>query len=419
MIIHPNLLQHLLSDTGRIVRHHKKLSIAKGEHFNIFSVLKIESRENNTHSAFLAELLDPKGSHRMGDVFLRLFFQTINTKQEVKDLLFERFINSTKTKVTKEFHIGKRSDEDLEGGRIDIFLKNGDHCICIENKIYAPDQNVQIQRYCNYNPTKNTVFYLTLKGDEPNDDSRGELKSDTDYYNLSYKKNIIEWLELCLKEVANFPSLRESINQYILLIKKLTHTLNTEQDKELFDVIIKNIEASRYIVDNYDRMVNRLKNRFRDDLKVALETHFKEGPYDIRYDKKVENKYSQLWIHFKSNPQPQILFGIEPFSGQGHKDGHLFIGLYDKERSPFLKDVKEENKLSEQWRHVRYFKTDKGNPINFSHDYTIKKLADKDGYKDYLQLISNTIIEFVEDYKKMLPAILFEERSQTINDESK
>lgn len=71
----PNLsnIADLLHNTNRVIAHHHEISRAKGEHFNLFSVLKIESRENNTHSAFLAELLDPKGCHLQGSIFLKLF----------------------------------------------------------------------------------------------------------------------------------------------------------------------------------------------------------------------------------------------------------------------------------------------------------------------------------------------------------
>ena len=38
--------------------------------FNFFRVMRIHSRENRTHSALLANLLDPNGSHGQGPLFL-------------------------------------------------------------------------------------------------------------------------------------------------------------------------------------------------------------------------------------------------------------------------------------------------------------------------------------------------------------
>ena len=46
----------------------------KGENYNLFSILNIERYELK-HSALIANLLDPKGSHGCGDAFLRAFFE--------------------------------------------------------------------------------------------------------------------------------------------------------------------------------------------------------------------------------------------------------------------------------------------------------------------------------------------------------
>jgi len=45
--------------------------------FNIFSILRAERNERFTHSAFIAELLNPNGSHCQGAIFLKLFLDEI------------------------------------------------------------------------------------------------------------------------------------------------------------------------------------------------------------------------------------------------------------------------------------------------------------------------------------------------------
>lgn len=66
-------IEKLLSDTSE--NRTKALEKLKesGENFNIFSILKMESKENDTHSAFLGELLNPNGSHLKEDLFLSAF----------------------------------------------------------------------------------------------------------------------------------------------------------------------------------------------------------------------------------------------------------------------------------------------------------------------------------------------------------
>ena len=61
-----------ISRVTEMYNRHRKLS---GEEFNIFSVMSMEADEVFTHSALLAELLNPKGSHGLGSMPLQLFLK--------------------------------------------------------------------------------------------------------------------------------------------------------------------------------------------------------------------------------------------------------------------------------------------------------------------------------------------------------
>ena len=399
----PNL-NYLLENTKRLLDHHQKLTIAKGEHFNLFSVLGIESRENKTHSAFLAELLDPKGSHKQEEKFLKLFLEVVGKElpegNAVEDLT-AKFVNTTNTTVITEFSIGKRNDKNKEGGRLDILIRNGNDYICIENKIYAIDQKAQIERYRNYNIGSNKVFYLTLKGEDPHQDSKGDLESGEHFFNISYQDHIIAWLELCLREVPNLTSVREAINQYILLIKKLTNTLHMEQEKELQSLIATYLEESRYIARKYDKIISDFQAKFRKDVEKGLKE--KLPLYEIEKGKKpIGNKYSKLWIYKKEWKESGFKFGIEPFSGRGHGNGYLFVGLYNKNES--LNNISEKHRLSAWWKQTQPILTEDGNRIKFQDVYTLKILARADS-EDYLILLNKvvgTAVEFVQEYEKEL-----------------
>lgn len=400
-------LEHLLQNTKKIVQHHKEIIEAKGDHFNIFSVLGIESRENKTHSAFLSELLNPKGNHHQKDVFLKLFLQVVNkeiSRKEGEPDLIERFINSAKTEVVTEFTIGKRNDVDKEGGRVDIFLKNRNNIICIENEIYASDQYAQIERYCNYKEEYNTVFYLTLKGEDPHQNSRGELESGEHFFNISYSDHIVEWLELCLKEVPNLTSVREAINQYILIIKKLTNTLNMKQEKELQNLMANYLEESKYVATKYEKMVASFQEKFRKDIEDQLQKEL--SGYEVHRDEQVESKYSKLWIFRKEWKEQGFKFGLEPFSGKGHGNGYLFVGLFDKNNLEIIKDIPEEGRLNNWWKHTRPILTEAGNEIKMQDLYTLNILANPER-SNYLALLNRVIkktVEFINEYEKELPA---------------
>jgi hypothetical protein len=404
-------IKGLLKNTKQIIEHQNEMKIAKGEHFNLFSVLKMETKEDGTHSAFIAELLNPKGSHELDDIFLHLFLEAINHKENLKQNK-EDFITE-KASVTTEFYIGKVNLDSENGGRIDVFLKDkNENTISIENKINAPDQPKQVKRYCNYNTSKNTVYYLTLNGKSPSNDSKLELEVDVHFFNISYREHIIHWLELCLKEVPNFSGLREGINQYILLIKKITNTMDTKYQTELLDLMMSNIEEAKFIATNYDSALITLKDNFRRDLMSKLEVDLRAN-YDLDLgDEPKLTRISQLWIHLKSTPD--FLFGIESFSGHGHKNGDMFVGLMSRsiKKSQILMSLPEENKINDGWRQIRFLKTEDLSPINLSNNSTIKILNNKgkenqSSYKKLLNTCYEQILGFVKDYEKVLPEELF------------
>jgi hypothetical protein len=407
-------LTNLLDHTCKTIKYQEKITKLKGEHFNLFSVLDIEARENKTHSNFIAELLDPKGCHLRGSVFLELFLKVLAKEIKVKkdDLsLTEKFINSAKTRVKKEFYIGKRDDKKKTGGRIDIHISNGRNSISLENKIYALDQYCQVERYCNYNKTGNTILYLTLHGEDASEESKGCLEAGSDYFNISYKEHITEWLELCLKEVPNLTSVRESINQYIQLIKKLTHNLNMEQEKELHETMSRYLEEASYIANNYEEMISGFRERFRDDLHSFLKDKFDLDKYTLENGLSVNSKYSQLWININKFDKEEIKYGIESFSGKGHDNGDMFVGLLDMKESEILNDIEPENKKNQYWRFTRNIETKDGNRINLHHMYTIKILANPqiDKYEKMLENVGNQVLEFVHDYEKILSAEVIQE----------
>jgi hypothetical protein len=258
--------KQLLSRLGSIVKHHKELSRLSGADFNIFRIIHVTCDELK-HSAFLSELLNPRGSHGQGDVFLRLFvhkFGIENFQCETAEALVEK-------------HVGQLTE--TEGGRIDILIDDhqGNHII-IENKIYAGDQDNQLIRYHNF--SKQNLFYLNLYGvdaspkSNTNDKFGKKLVCGKDYKLLSYKIDILEWLELCLKETVSMPLLREGITHYINLIKHLTgETINKAMQKEIVNLITEsptNLANAKEIANNYTEAQSHLLWGFWKALKNEL-----------------------------------------------------------------------------------------------------------------------------------------------------
>ena len=291
-------IQHLLTHISAINMKYEQIAEITGENFNVFKILGLTTNEVRTHSAFIAELLDPKGSHGCKDAFLKLFVeklrsiindQTNESKEKGNQILdrINKFIGSDKCKANVEYHIGEINEEKTVGGRIDILLRDhnnhDNHEIIIENKIYAYEQENQLIRYYNYNKNAPIIF-LTLYGGKPN--SANGLKEFEHFLCISYKEDVKNWLEQCLKETINKPLLRETITQYINLIKHLTNqTMNDIMKNEMIKEIIKsseNILAAIEIANNIDNIKNVIFSNFfkslnTEGVKINLKVHSYDG----------------------------------------------------------------------------------------------------------------------------------------------
>jgi hypothetical protein len=245
-------IQNLLNQVGIIVKKNNEILDAIGGRFNVFNIIGLASDEVRLHSALLAELLRPNGSHGLKYEFLKDFIEQLNIKD---------FDYKTAT-VKVELVIGNVTD--IEGGRIDIVLvdKNG-FAIIIENKIYAGDQNAQLIRYNNYAKAnhygKYKILYLTLDGHIADKKSTGNT---IEYTPISYAKDILNWLEVCLSRAVRLPIIRETISQYITLIKQLTNQdMNTINKDEVVNTILSNtanIDSAFYIAANISALKDRI-----------------------------------------------------------------------------------------------------------------------------------------------------------------
>lgn len=240
---------------GKIEKLHE-CAERTGKNFNVFSILHRESDEVKTHSAIIAELLNPLGSHSQGTLFLKLFLEKLlqgrNTNLKCgKDGLSDEYLKKFEVGVEVSF-VGKNKEGKTEQSRIDILIEKNDDCVVIENKIWANDQPRQLERYHEYATRKSEdpiLIYLTPDGAGPKKHTLGDLPED-EVICLSYCKDIIEWVDACIKEAeaAHIPQISETLHQYQMTIRKLTGKLPPEveelnEDEKLKGRIIKHLQC--------------------------------------------------------------------------------------------------------------------------------------------------------------------------------
>lgn len=198
-----------MNHENELLKHTKHFIMENGvnyshaREFNIFTLLRELHDEVNLHSAFLADLLNPDGTHNCKTTFLELFLEQVGVPVRP----------SSVHTVRHEFH------------NMDIFLVTDSGCIIIENKIYAGDQPHQLQRYYNYAKSQGYssiyVVYLTLYGDSPPKQSQGNINPEF-LYPISYADDVATWIGSCTHQIHEHAHIREILIQYQQVLTQLT-----------------------------------------------------------------------------------------------------------------------------------------------------------------------------------------------------
>lgn len=345
-------INNLLQQVTIIQKKYDEIAKITGENFNIFSVMNMEYKEVNTHSAIIGELLNPKGSHGQGDVFLKLFVEEIRNHFGSYILLndFENLVNDKICERT----ISRDVDwENVSGGRIDLIIEDNQQILIIENKLYAIDQEYQLIRYKNYadNKTKKKAIflYLTLDGKEleneksytsegglyiqgnnfsykENDKFKKIIKENNKYnclyYPISYETNIINWIEKCLEKTHSLPIIRETLVQYLHLIKKITNqSTNDKMSEEIKKIILssdENIKGAIAVFDSNPKQI--ICEEFFNRIKKELGTDFNCENYNTI---SIGKQFSGMFISKKLN----VLLWFEEDYNQ------LRLGIIDENKN--------------------------------------------------------------------------------------
>ena len=148
--------------------------------FNLFDVLKIERRELQ-HSALLAWLLDPRGSHGLRDYFLRRFLSEAAASASERGMADVTPLDVDGWKFGDIEVATERHDIDV----LLIDVTDGFVCL-IENKIGAGEHSGQLSRYLEtvereYEGLSPFPIFLTPDGVEPESEDDVERYVPLDY----------------------------------------------------------------------------------------------------------------------------------------------------------------------------------------------------------------------------------------------
>ena len=212
---------NLLTVAGRVYERHWA---NRPRTFNVFTVLRSASDEVNLHSRFLHAVLDHK--------------DPASGRRENLEAFVEGVAKAP------DFSLENASVE-RESGGIDLLISSGRGAIVIENKIWAGDQERQLERYRDelvergYGPGAIRLLYLTPFGDKPSEQSAGRIPVEAIQL-VSYREDLGEWLTGCQRRAFDDPGLREAIAQYRGLIMTMTNSgYEAERMSELKELLLR------------------------------------------------------------------------------------------------------------------------------------------------------------------------------------
>jgi hypothetical protein len=320
----PAAIRDLLNKAGSIVEKYDAIARETGRNFNVFYITDTW-KDEVTVCRVLAELLDPKGKHGQGSVYLRLFLrECLGIKDDsMPDYEIE------KLSVTPERAIDNNR-------RIDIAIEGNKRFIPIEVKIESGDLDGQCHDYCMYARFYDSdakIVYLTNFGDMPSKKSKGSLKDD-DIIPISFMEDIVHWLEKCLALPTTIrkPPVREILIQFISAIRKFTNQLEDGQMTE-----IKSLLKSEQDMRDAKTIMDAFEERRREKVREFFEEFHKRfhkrfcgtlepiKPEDYDYERK-PGICELAYMYDNKSEDETVIFVLTTGVG-GKEDSYLLMGF--------------------------------------------------------------------------------------------
>lgn len=305
--------------------------------FSLFDYIRTDEMGIST---CIASLLDPKGKHGQGDVFLNEFIKSTASVS-----------NWATTSEHCQIFTEKQANDQR---RIDIFLKFDNGFIGIENKPWANDQKDQLRDYANFlKRTSNggnwLLIYLCNRDPSENTINDGLLKEISlsgNFIRLNYDE-IIDWLWCCYS-AARSQTVRVFIEEFAKFIKSnINGELDMSESNEIISTILKspeNIESSFHVYQAIGSLKRRLLENFKQDLIGELR----------------KNNHEIVWEDSLYESKRYSGFGVKLSNSQ---DKHLRFEFDRSELNSFLWGIKRDSEsvkyAHETWLEINKLMSDK------------------------------------------------------------
>lgn len=256
-----------------------------GEKISIYKKIKSELNKNhaldfnpieiffsigeNKLSQIITFFLNPDERHFQGSLYLEPFLQYLRKEFEIDIPAFKEIIS-----IRTEYPIDNRR-------RIDVCIvyktENSDHCIAIENKIWAIDQENQLNDYNlflkNKFPDKYHLLYLNPHGTNPSKESitPEELKDNSRIKILNHSKGTLNLIDQWISVTRPQP-IRDFLNHTKNYLEKEINNLKfMDMEEAIIEAITtEKLEAAFAINNALQPLKNKVAKEFENQLISTL-----------------------------------------------------------------------------------------------------------------------------------------------------
>lgn len=246
------------------------------------------------HAQFLSYILDSNRPHGFGDIYLRSFLQIAaeDAHEQLSDTPGLRPIDIHLLSFEEARVIREKDDIDL---RIIIpqSAKNsqGEIVLAFELKIKSSETPKQLQKYTEilnklYPFARIVRFYLTLKGDDPNEQNKATWVA------VSLDRVIDRFENLCQKEVGSDDA-RSFVRAYTKMMRRKHVPSERSRERELAQILwAKHKEALDFLVDQRPNANRDFLDHLIEKREVISKAVSPEG-FTIKVD---ENRAGSGWL---------------------------------------------------------------------------------------------------------------------------
>ena len=294
-------MQELIGRVVDIVEEYRSKREQIGLDYNVFTLMDIERREEETHEYMIYSILN--------------YSNPVLRKKFIEQFLIHMGIPKS---FLREQWTVEREHYTEKYGRLDLFFKPRGHskkCVVVELKVDAGDQPRQLKRYedyvraCGYQDYR--IIYLTLDGRDPEEQSYDGMVHPEWLMRKSFGVDVLNWLEGCIEICQNKNVDAGFMQQYWILLKKLT-----EEDKMGNDVakLIKSSRELRACLE-IEQALHEIKGQILYDFMDAIYHEMK-----IKRCKPIEDYYDCAIDYYNERGYyPQFSYEIVSFCLQNQQ----------------------------------------------------------------------------------------------------